>query len=84
MNEYIFNFFKNVVLLVNLDVIKMFWLYAIWFLIVEFFIYTIEKLIFGVAKSVQWYDLVLLIFFTFVYALNTFTLVKIIKILGDK
>jgi len=67
-----------------MDVIKMFWLYAIWFLIVEFFIYTIEKLVFGDAKSVQWYDLLLLSVFTFIYALNTFTLIKIIKIVGDK
>lgn len=82
MKEIIFEFFKSVIILTDTDVIKMFWFYAIWFVIAEFIIYTIEKLV-GFPTVIRWYDLALLSMFTFFYALNTYTLVLMIKRVGD-
>lgn len=82
MREIIFEFFKNVIILTGADVIKMFWFYAIWFVIAEFFIYTIEKLA-GFPTIIRWYDLALLSAFAFIYAMNTYVLVLIIEKAGN-
>lgn len=82
MKEIMFEFFKGIILICDTDPIKMFFFYGIWFWIAEFIIYSVEKIIYGKAVTVQWYDLSLLIFFAAMYAVNVAWLVFIIKRVG--
>lgn len=65
--------------LVRNDPIKLFFFYMVWFFIYNAFAYTIEKLV-GVPTVVMWYDLVALLIFTFVYAINIFWLMAIMDV----
>lgn len=61
------------------DPVRLFFYYAIWFVLYNMFAHTIEKLL-GLPTIVMWYDLVVLSLFTMAYAHNIYWLMAIMDV----